>query len=51
MYKERSKEELIAAFKHAIGAKKAVTELFSGVITKQEFEAKGYKLAKLNGEC
>lgn len=47
MYKERSKEELIAAFKHAIGAKQAFSDLVNGVITKQEFEAKGYKLAKI----
>lgn len=47
MYKEKSKEELIAGFKHAIGAKQAFADLVHGVITKQEFEAKGYKLAKI----
>lgn len=47
MYKKRSREELIAAFKHAAGAKQAFSDLVKGVITKQEFEARGYKLAKL----
>lgn len=51
MYKERTREELIAAFKHSIGAKQAFSDLVNGVITKQQFEAKGYRLAKLNGEC
>ncbi len=51
MYKERTKEELIAAFKHAVGAKQAFTDMVQGRITRQEFEARGYKLVKLNGEC
>lgn len=47
MYKERTREELIAAFKHAVGAKQAFADMVQGRISKQQFEAQGYKLAKL----
>lgn len=50
MYKERSKEEVIASFRHSIGARQAFSDLVHGRITKQEFEARGYKLAKIFNE-
>ncbi len=43
----KSKEELIAAFKHAAGAKDAFEALVKGKMSKEEFENKGYKLAEI----
>lgn len=44
----RSKEEMAAAFKHAIGARKAFEDLVKGRIDKTEFERQGYKLMQFN---
>lgn len=46
--KFQTKQEVLNAFRHAVGAKQAFSDMVNGKISKKEFEAKGYKLAKLN---
>ena len=45
--KYKNKEEMIAAFKHALGARDAFESLVKGKIDKKEFESRGYKLMPL----
>ncbi|MBR1520566.1 MAG: hypothetical protein IJ635_04935 [Bacteroidaceae bacterium] len=45
--KYNNKEEMIAAFKHALGARTAFEDLAKGKINKCEFEHRGYKLMPL----
>lgn len=45
--KYKNREELIAAFKHALGARDAFEDLAKGRINKAEFEHRGYKLMPL----
>lgn len=45
--KYKTKEELIAAFKHAVGAKDAFESLVKGKMSKADFEKQGYKLAEI----
>lgn len=44
--KYKTKEELIVAFKHAVGAKDAFESLVKGKMSKADFEKQGYKLAE-----
>lgn len=46
--KYNSKEEMIAAFKHALGAREAFEDLIKGKIDKSEFESRGYNLMQLS---
>ncbi|MCH5309186.1 MAG: hypothetical protein J1E58_04925 [Prevotella sp.] len=46
--KYKNKEEMIAAFKHALGARDAFEDLVKGKIDKSEFESRGYKLMQLS---
>lgn len=46
--KSCKRQEFISQFRHAVDAKKAFAEMVNGQITRTEFEAKGYKLAKLS---
>jgi hypothetical protein len=46
--KYKTKEELIAAFKHAVGAKDAFESLVKGKMSKADFEKQGYKLAEID---
>ncbi|MCH5174404.1 MAG: hypothetical protein J1F40_00775 [Prevotellaceae bacterium] len=46
--KYKNKEEMIAAFKHALEARNAFESLVKGKINKAEFENRGYKLMQLN---
>lgn len=46
--KYNSKEEMIAAFKHALGAREAFEDLVKGKIDKSEFESRGYNLMQLS---
>ena len=45
--KYKTKEELIAAFKHAVGAKDAFESLVKGKMSKADFEKQGYRLAEI----
>ena len=45
--KYKNKEEMIAAFKHALGARDAFEDLVKGKINKSDFEHRGYKLVPL----
>ena len=45
--KYKNKEELIAAFKHAVGAMDAFESLVKGKMSKADFEKQGYKLAEI----
>ena len=45
--KYKTKEELIAAFKHAVEAKDAFESLVKGKMSKADFEKQGYKLAEI----
>ena len=45
--KYKNKEEMIQAFKHALGARDAFEDLVKGKINKSEFEGRGYKLMQL----
>ena len=40
--------EMIDAFKHSLGARKAFEDLVKGKIDKSEFESQGYKLMQLS---
>ena len=42
--KYKDKEEMIAAFKHALGARDAFEDLVKGKIDKAEFEQRGYRM-------
>ena len=44
----RNREEMIAAFKHSVGARDAFEDLVKGKISKSEFENRGYKLMKFS---
>ena len=46
--KYKNKEEMIAAFKHALGARDDFEDLVKGKIDKSEFESRGYKLMQLS---
>ena len=46
--KYKNKEEMIAAFKHALEARDAFEDLVKGKIDKSEFESRGYKLMQLS---
>ncbi len=46
-FEYKTKEELIAAFKHAIGAKDAFESLVKGKMSKADFERQGYKLTEI----
>ena len=43
----RSKEELMEAFQHALGAREAFEDLVRGKIDKAEFEGRGYKMMQI----
>lgn len=43
-----SREEMVKAFKHALGAREAFEDLVKGRIDRAEFESRGYKLMPLN---
>lgn len=45
--KYKNKEEMIAAFKHALGARDAFEDLVQGKIDRVEFENRGYKLMQI----
>ena len=45
--KYKNKEEMIAAFKHALGARDAFEDLVQGKIDRMEFENRGYKLMQI----
>jgi hypothetical protein len=44
----KDKQEMIDAFKHSLGARKAFEDLVKGKIDKSEFESQGYKLMQLS---
>ena len=46
-FEYKTKEELIVAFKHAVGAKDAFESLVKGKMSKADFEKQGYKLAEI----
>ena len=46
--KRNIRQEFINKFRHAIGAKTSFADMVNGKISKKEFEARGYKLAKLS---
>ena len=39
---------MVAAFKHALGARDAFEDLVKGRIDKSQFESRGYKLMQLS---
>lgn len=43
-----TRRDIVSEFKHALEAKRAFADMAKGKISKKEFEAKGYKLAKLS---
>ena len=45
--KYNNREEMVKAFKHALGARNAFEDLVKGKIDKKEFENRGYKLMQL----
>ena len=45
--KYKNKEEMIAAFKQALGARDAFEDLVQGKIDRMEFENRGYKLMQI----
>ena len=46
--KYNNREEMVKAFKHALGAREAFEDLVKGKIDKSEFESRGYNLMQLS---
>lgn len=44
----KNKNEMMAAFKHSLGARDAFEDLVRGKISKSEFENRGYKLMQFS---
>ena len=44
----RSKEELLAALQHALGARDAFEALVNGEIDKTQFEGRGYRMMQFS---
>ena len=44
----KNKNEMMAAFKHSLGARDAFEDLVRGKISKSEFENRGYRLMQFS---